>query len=127
MNSSTNEEVPYAIEKTVEEIKIKRIYEGTVAEEVVKDDEMLTTFKFEKSGDNLDILGNILEIILEDNLYTDYMLLGSSNRREWRTIKEGRIDKGPIDEKIRIRFSRERYTYYRLITPLNNKINIKAE
>ena len=125
IKSSTREEVPYAMEETVEEIKIKRIYEGTTAGEVVKDDERLTTFKFERSGDNLDIIGNILELIPEDGLYTDYMLLGSSNGREWRSIKEGRIDKDPSGEKIRIRFSRERYTYYRLITPPDSKVNVR--
>lgn len=125
IKSSTGEEVPYAMEETVEEIRIKRIYEGTAVEKAVKDDKRLTTFKFERSGDNLDIQGNILELISEDDLYTEYTLLGSSNGREWRSIKEGRIERDPSDEKVQIRFSRERYTYYRLITPPDRKVDIK--
>ena len=122
--NSSGEEVPYALEGTTEKSGIKNIYKGVVTEVKEERGRKLTTIKIERSEEMRDILGDTLEVFSEDNFYSEYTLFVCYNGLDWKKIKEGEIYRTPTDKMMKIKFSKEKYPYYRLATPLNQEITL---
>ena len=53
------------------------------------------------------------------NFYTEYTLFGSNNDIDWEWITSGEIYKTPEKSNLTMEFSKKRYEYYKVVTPLD--------
>ena len=122
------EEIPYVIEKNIEisnRIE-KKVSTGKIISQINKEIQMETVVKFIPKTELNDIVGNIIQLEARDNFYSEYNLLGSYNGKNWTYISSGELYKTPEKEELRIEFIKKKYSYYKIITDLTEKIKYNS-
>lgn len=122
------EEIPYVIEKNIETSNRleKKVSTGKIISKKNKETQMETVVKFTPKTKLDDIVGNIIQLKAIDNFYSKYELLGSDNGKNWIYISSGELYKTPEKEELRIEFIKKKYSYYKIVTALTEKIKYNA-
>ena len=128
IKNEIGDEVPYVIEKNIEisnRIE-KKVSIGKIISKKNKETQMETVVKFIPKTKLDDIVGNIIQLKAIDNFYSKYELLGSDNGKNWIYISSGELYKTPEKEELRIEFIKKKYSYYKIVTALTEKIKYNA-
>jgi hypothetical protein len=128
IKNEIGDEVPYVIEKNIEisnRIE-KKVSIGKIISKKNKETQMETVVKFTPKTKLDDIVGNIIQLKAIDNFYSKYELLGSDNGKNWIYISSGELYKTPEKEELRIEFIKKKYSYYKIVTALTEKIKYNA-
>ena len=128
IKNEIGDEVPYVIEKNIEisnRIE-KKVSIGKIISKKNKETQMETVVKFTPKKKLDDIVGNIIQLKAIDNFYSKYELLGSDNGKNWIYISSGELYKTSEKEELRIEFIKKKYSYYKIVTALTEKIKYNA-
>lgn len=119
--NNNGKEIPYVIETEKEQDKYREkvVARAKITEILTKKDKMEFIVKFDSGSSLKDIIGNKLEMIPTRNFYTEYTLFGSNNDIDWEWITSGEIYKTPEKSNLTMEFSKKRYEYYKVVTPLD--------
>lgn len=119
--NNNGKEIPYVIETEKEQDKYREkvVARAKITEILTKKDKMEFIVKFDSGSSLKDIIGNKLEMIPTRNFYTEYTLFGSNNGINWEWITSGEIYKTPEKSNLTMEFSKKRYEYYKVATPLD--------
>ena len=119
--NNNGKEIPYVIETEKEQDKYREkvVARAKITEILTKKDKMEFIVKFDSDSSLKDVIGNKLEMIPTRNFYTEYTLFGSNNGIDWEWITSGAIYKTPEKSNLTMEFSKKRYEYYKVVTPLD--------
>ena len=119
--NNNGKEIPYVIETEKEQDKYREkvVARAKITEILTKKDKMEFIVKFDSDSSLKDVIGNKLEMIPTRNFYTEYTLFGSNNGIDWEWITSGEIYKTPEKSNLTMEFSKKRYEYYKVVTPLD--------